>query len=235
MAKLSWDQDGQRFYETGVDHGVIYPKSGTSYGAGVAWNGLTAVTERPSGGEANAIYADNIKYLNLRSNEDFGITIEAYTYPDEFAECDGSKDVVAGVRIGQQRRKVFGFSYQTRIGNDTEGDGYGYKIHLVYNCEAAPSEKNRQTVNESPEATSFSWEVNTTPVAIENGFRPCAHIEIDCSKFITVSQGVATKDQKLIALENMLYGTNASGGSEATDPTLPPPLTVFTTMGWSAS
>lgn len=228
MAKLSWDQDGQRLYETGVDHGVIYPKSGTSYGAGVAWNGLTAVTERPSGGEANAIYADNIKYLNLRSNEDFGITIEAYTYPDEFAECDGSVDVVAGVRIGQQRRKVFGFSYRTRIGSDTDGDEHGYKIHLVYNCEAAPSEKNRQTVNESPEATSFSWEVNTTPVAIEHGFRPCAHIEIDSTKFTTTTQ-----KELLANLENKLYGTDASGGGSATDPQLPDPLTVFADLGWT--
>lgn len=229
--RLAWDQDGQRLYETGVDRGVIYPKNGSSYGNGVAWNGLTAVTERPSGAENNAVYADNMKYLNLKANEEFGITIEAYTYPDEFAECDGSKAAVAGLYINQQTRKPFGFSYRTRIGSDTDGVDHGYKIHIVYNCEAAPSEKNRQTINESPEAIAFSWEVDTTPVQINDYFRPCAHIEIDSTK-VTSAQ--------LTWIENKLYGTDAVAAGDgqsavsAAAPTLPSPSDILTQFGWTA-
>lgn len=223
--KLVWDKDGERLYETGVDRGVIYQKSGSTYGNGVAWNGLTAVNESPSGADSNPIWADNLKYLDLRSNEEFGATIEAYTYPDEFAECDGSKDIVAGVRIGQQTRKPFGFSYRTLIGNDEEYTDYGYKVHIVYGCMASPSEKSRQTVNDSPEATTFSWEVTTTPVKVDiDGVRPFAHIEIDSTK---------VDSAQLKALEDILYGTDHSGQTDGTQPRLPLPLEVFTTLGYT--
>lgn len=218
MSKLVWDKVGERFYETGVDHGVIYQQaSGGTYPKGVAWSGLTAVTEAPSGAEPTPLYADNIKYLNLLSNEDFACTIEAYTYPDEFAECDGSAELADGVRIGQQKRKVFGFSYRTRLGNDVDGDDYGYKLHLVYGCLAAPSEKARNTVNDSPEATTMSWEVSTTPVAVE-GFKPTAHIEIDSTK---------ANPEKLAALEEILYGKD---GDSSTEPRLPLPDEIATLM-----
>ena len=218
MSKLVWDKVGERFYETGVDHGVIYQQnSGGTYPKGVAWSGLTAVTEAPSGAEPTPLYADNIKYLNLLSNEDFACTIEAYTYPDEFAECDGSAELADGVRIGQQKRKVFGFSYRTRLGNDVEGDDYGYKLHLVYGCLAAPSEKARNTVNDSPEATTMSWEVSTTPVAVK-GFKPTAHIEIDSTK---------ANPEKLTALEEILYGKD---GDSSTEPRLPLPDEIATLM-----
>ena len=174
MSKLVWDKTGERLYETGVDHGVLYPiQAGGLYNKGVAWNGLTAVTESPSGAEASPIYADNIKYLNLMSAEEFGATIEAYTYPDEFAECDGSAEIATGVTIGQQARKVFGLSYRTVIGNDVDSNDYGYKLHLIYGALAAPSEKGYTTINDSPEAITFSWEVSTTPVNV-TGFKPTA-------------------------------------------------------------
>lgn len=199
MSKIVWDQNGERRYETGVDHGVLYPiQSGNVYSVGVPWNGLTAITESPSGAEATPLYADNIKYLNLQSAEDFGCTIEAFTYPDEFMECDGTAEVTPGMYVGQQNRKVFGLSYRTIVGNDTESNAYGYKIHLIYGCLATPSEKNYATVNDSPEAITFSWEVKSTPVNI-TGFKPTALITIDSTK---VDAG------KLQALEAILYGSD---------------------------
>lgn len=197
--KLQWDQTGQRFFENGVSKGVLYPinAAGTGYDKGVAWNGLTTVTQSPSGAEVSPVYADNIKYLNLMSSEDFAATIEAYTYPDEFEACDGSANVKPGLKIGQQKRKKFAFCYQTKIGNDVDQD-LGYKIHIIYGCLAAPSERSYETVNESPEAMTFSWEVSTTPVEV-TGFKPTAHIEIDSR---TVSESV------LATIEAALYGTD---------------------------
>lgn len=201
MAKLVWDQSGQKFFETGVSNGVLYVSDGQGgYLKGVAWNGLTSVAENPSGAESNPVYADNIKYLNIISAEEFGATIEAYTYPDEFMECDGSAQVVAGVNIGQQARKSFGISYRTRVGNDVAGDNLGYKIHVIYNCQAAPSGKTYSTVNESPEAITFSWEVTTTPVPVE-GFRPTATVVFDSTKLDV---------EKMAAVENALYGGASS-------------------------
>lgn len=201
MAKLVWDQSGQKFFETGVSNGVLYVSDGQGgYLKGVAWNGLTSVAENPSGAESNPVYADNIKYLNIVSAEEFGATIEAYTYPDEFMECDGSAQVVAGVNIGQQARKSFGISYRTRVGNDVAGDNLGYKIHVIYNCQAAPSGKTYSTVNESPEAITFSWEVTTTPVPVE-GFRPTATVVFDSTKLDA---------EKMAAVENALYGGASS-------------------------
>ena len=198
MAKLVWDQSGQKFFETGISNGVLYVSDGQGgYLNGVAWNGLISVAENPSGAESNPVYADNIKYLNIISAEEFGATIEAYTYPDEFMECDGSAQVVAGVNIGQQARKTFGISYRTRVGNDVAGDNLGYKIHVIYNCQAAPSGKTYSTVNESPEAITFSWEVTTTPVPVE-GFRPTATVVIDSTK---ISASTLQK------VEDALYGT----------------------------
>lgn len=221
MPRITWDDTSKRLYETGVKMGVLYPiqPEGT-YTKGVAWNGLTAVTESPSGAEASALYADDIKYLNLMSNEEFGATIEAYTYPDEFAECDGSAALAKGVMIGQQKRKTFGLCYRTTLGNDVEGNDYGYKLHLVYGCLAAPSEKAYSTINDSPEAITFSWEVSTTPVAV-TGFKPTSQITIDSTKVDT---------SKLSALENVLYGTNADGDTGA-EPRLPLPDEVATLMG----
>lgn len=199
--KLVWDQTGKRLYETGVNQGVLYPQaSGGTYPLGVAWNGLISVTESPSGAEASPSYADNLKYLNLMSAEEFGATIEAYTYPDEFAVCDGSAEIAVGVMIGQQNRKAFGLSYKTLLGNDTDGTDHGYKLHLIYGALAAPSEKGYQTVNDSPEAITFSWELTTTPVSIP-GFKPSASITIDSTK---VDAG------KLAALELILYGKDAT-------------------------
>ena len=201
MAKLVWDQAGQKFFETGVSNGVLYVSDGQGgYLKGVAWNGLTSVAENPSGAESNPVYADNIKYLNIISAEEFGATIEAYTYPDEFMECDGSAQVVAGVNIGQQARKSFGISYRTRVGNDVAGDNLGYKIHVIYNCQAAPSGKTYSTVNESPEAITFSWEVTTTPVPVE-GFRPTSTVVFDSTKLDA---------EKMTAVENALYGGASS-------------------------
>ena len=219
MSKLVWDQVGERLYETGTKKGVLYPFESNAYAKGVAWNGLTAVTESPSGAEATAIYADDIKYLNLRSAEEFGATIEAYTYPDEFAECDGSAYIAPGIKIGQQKRKMFGFSYTTTVGNDTEGDDHGYKIHLVYGATASPSEKSYQTINDSPEAITFSWEVATTPVEVK-GFKPTATLEIDSTK---------VDADKLTALEDILYGT------ENAEPRLPLPDEVVALVGKGAT
>ena len=222
MSKIVWDKEGTRTYETGVKQGVLYPMaSGGAYGKGVAWNGLTAVTESPSGAEASAIYADDIKYLNLLSNEDFGATIEAYTYPEEFAACDGSAEIAPGVTVGQQKRSKFGLSYKTTLGNDVDGNEYGYKIHIIYGALAAPSEKSYATINDSPEAITFSWEVSTTPVNVE-GLKPTANIIIDSTKF------VAEEDKaKLKALEDLLYGT------EEVEPTLPLPDKIIEIMGTS--
>ena len=197
---IEWDKVGEHFYETGISRGVLYPiddkKQGNNkYGDGVAWNGLTSVSESPEGAEVSAIYADNIKYLNLMSAEDFKGTIEAYTYPDEFAECDGSAELLAGVKIGQQPRKIFGLCYRTEIGND-ETSEKGYKLHLVYNCLASPSERSYETINDSPEAITFSWEFSTTPVNVE-GHKPTALVTIDTTKL---------EASKLELLENALYG-----------------------------
>ena len=209
MAKINWDQTGQKIYETGVDHGVVYPygTAETPYSTGFAWNGLTNVTESPSGAEPSPIYADNIKYVNLMSAEEFGATVEAYTYPPEFAECDGSKELAPGVFIGQQARKTFGMSYRTKIGNDVDGDDHGYKLHLIYGALAAPAEKSYATVNDSPEATTFSWELSTTPVNVTGG-KPTACLTIDSTK---------VNKTKLSALEEILYG------KENTEPRLPLP------------
>lgn len=199
MSKLTWDAIGEHFYETGVDHGVFYEydTSAKKFTNGVAWNGLTAVNESPSGAEPTALYADNIKYLNLISAEQYAATIEAYTAPDEFLECDGFASLTDGVTIGQQPRKIFGFCYRTLIGNDTEGTKKGYKLHLVYNCTASPSERGHSTVNESPEAASLSWSISTTPVEV-SGQSPTSTLEIDSTK---------VDPAKLAALEAVLYGT----------------------------
>ena len=199
MSKLVWDQTGERLYETGVKYGVLYVQEGTAYPNGVAWNGLTAVTESPSGAEATPLYADDIKYLNLMSAEEFGATIEAYTYPDEFMVCDGSASLLDGVYIGQQSRKAFGMCYRTTIGNDIENNEYGYKLHLIYGALAAPSEKAYATINDSPEAITFSWEVTTTPVNV-TGYKPTASITIDSTKVDAAA---------LAALEAVLYGTES--------------------------
>ena len=208
MSKLVWDQSGKRLYETGDDHGVLYPiQTGGVYSKGVAWNGLTAVTESPSGADVNDIYADNMKYLGLVGAEKFGATVEAYTYPDEFAECDGSVELVKGATIGQQNRKVFGMVYRTVIGNDVDGNEHGYKLHLIYGATAAPSEKAYNTINEDPEAITFSWELSTTPVNV-TGHKPTASLTIDSTK---------ADPTKLAELEKILFG-----GTE-TEPRLPLP------------
>ena len=197
MSKLVWDQTGERLYETGVKKGVLYVQdSGGTYPKGVVWNGLTTVTESPSGAEATPLYADDIKYLNLMSTEELGGTIEAYTYPDEFAECDGSASLAAGVLIGQQPRKTFGMAYTTTLGNDVDSNAHGYKLHLIYGALASPSEKSYSTINDSPEAITFSWEFSTTPVNVA-GFKPTANIVIDSTK---------ATPEKLTALEKILYG-----------------------------
>jgi len=211
--ELVWDEIGKRFYETGVDHGVLYlPNAQGAYTNGVAWNGLTSVSETPSGAEPNAQYADNIKYLNLFSAEEFGATIEAFTYPDEFAQFDGLATPTPGVVVGQQPRKSFGLSYRSKIGNDVDGDSYGYKLHLVYGCSASPSEKAYNTINDSPEAIAFSWAITTTPVAVP-GFMPTSIITVDSTK---------VSDATLMALEQILYG------DAAVDPAMPLPGTVIT-------
>lgn len=208
MSKLVWDKTGERLYETGVRQGVLYLQAaGGTYPKGVAWNGLTNITETPSGAEATALYADDIKYLNLISAEELGGTIEAYTYPDEFAECDGSASLAAGVYIGQQDRKSFGLCYRTTLGNDVESNAHGYKLHLIYGALASPSEKAYSTINDSPEAITFSWEFNTTPVNV-TGHKPTASITIDSTKVDTA---------KMTALEKILYGDTE------TEPRLPLP------------
>lgn len=215
MSKLVWDKIGERFYETGVDRGVLYlVQAGGLYNKGVAWNGLSAVTESPSGAEATPVYADNIKYLNLMSAEEFGATIEAYMYPDEFAECDGSAELTKGVNIGQQTRKSFGLCYRTILGNDSDSNDYGYKLHLIYGALAAPSEKGYATINDSPEPITLSWEISTTPVNVA-GFKPTACVTIDSTKVAA---------EKLSKLEAILYG------SEDSEPRLPLPDEIITIM-----
>lgn len=217
MARLEFDKVGERFYETGVDHVVLYPMVDGKYPKGYAWNGATNITESPSGADSTALYADNIKYLNLISAEEYGLTIEAYTYPDEFAACDGSIEVATGVVIGQQDRQSFGLSYRTIKGNDTKSNAYGYKLHLVYNAIASPSERAYDTINDSPDAITFSWEVNTTPVAITTGnYKPTASVVIDSTTADPV---------KLKALEDKLYGTETE---EATLPSIDDVITMMT-------
>lgn len=215
MSILKWDQVGEKFYETGVKKGVLYPMNTMGqYPKGVAWNGLTAVTESPSGAEATAIYADDAKYLSLMSAEEFGATIEAYTYPVEFEACDGSAEIATGVTIGQQARNAFGMSYVTTVGNDTENNNHGYKLHIIYGALASPSEKGYSTINDSPEAITFSWTVTTTPVAVE-GLKPTASLVIDSRK---------ADPTKLAALEKILYGSAES------EPRLPLPDEIATLM-----
>lgn len=223
MPRLIWDQTGERIYETGTDHGVVYPISKDfKYPKGYAWIGLTAVTESPSGAEANPIWADNIKYVTLRSVEEFGFTIEAYTYPDAWHECDGCTEPIKGVAVGQQKRKAFGFSYRSKIGNDTELDSHGYKLHLIYNSTASPSERAFASMNDNPEAITFSWECSSTPVPVTfkdaegNDLNPVANITIDST---------AVDAAKLKSLEDMLYGT---ADAEAM---LPLPDDVFKLFG----
>ena len=222
--KLVWDKTGEHYYETGVKNGVLYPMSASgTYPKGVAWNGLTAITESPSGAEATALYADDIKYLNLMSNEEFGATVEAYTYPDEFAECDGSASLTEGVYIGQQARKTFGLCYRTTLGNDSKGNDYGYKLHIIYGAMASPSEKAYSTINDSPDAITFSWELSTTPVAVAN-FKPTASLTIDSTKVDL---------QKLATLEEILNGKDGTGEDHSTgavDPRLPLPDEIANIM-----
>lgn len=223
MSKIVWDKTGERFYETGVDRGVLYPiQEGGLYNKGVAWNGLSSVSESPSGAESSATYADNIKYLNLISAEEFGATVEAYTYPDEFAECDGSAAAVTGVYLGQQSRKMFGMCYRTKVGNDVDGQDHGYKLHLIYGAQASPSEKAYQTINDSPEPIAFSWEITTTPVNV-TGYKPTASITIDSTK----------ADKTCLAkLEEILYGKDATEPEDldGVEPRLPLPDEVITLM-----
>lgn len=217
MAKLVWDKTGDRLYETGVKNGVLYIPTAGVYSKGVAWNGLTAVTESPSGAEATALYADDTKYLSLMSTEEFGATIEAYTYPDEFAACDGSAALADGVMIGQQKRSTFGLCYKTTIGNDTDGNDHGYKLHIIYGALAAPSEKAYASINDSPEAITFSWEITTTPVNV-TGAKPTASLVIDSTK---------ADPSKLAALEDILYGKDGEPGNE---PRLPLPDEIKSLM-----
>lgn len=213
--KLVWDQVGEKTYETGVSQGVIYPiDDDGNYPKGVAWNGLNQISENPSGAEETAIYADNIKYLSLFSAEEFGATIEAYTYPDEYAECDGSAEIAPGVLIGQQTRKGFGLCYRTEFGNDVKGEAYGYKLHIIYNCKVTPSEKAYSTINDSPEAITFSWECKTTPVPVE-GFKATASVVIDSTK---------VSEDKMAALEKILYG------SDEAEARLPMPSEIITLL-----
>lgn len=217
MAKLVWDKTGDRLYETGVKNGVLYIPTSGVYSKGVAWNGLTAVTESPSGAEATALYADDTKYLSLMSTEEFGATIEAYTYPDEFAACDGSAELADGVMIGQQKRSTFGLCYKTTIGNDTEGNEHGYKLHIIYGALAKPSERAYASINDSPEAITFSWEITTTPVNV-TGAKPTASLVIDSTK---------ADPSKLAALEDILYGKD---GEPANEPRLPLPDEIKSLM-----
>lgn len=217
MAAITWDATGERLFETGVDHGVLYPISSSgTYNNGVAWNGLSAITESPSGAEATAVWADNIKYVNLLSAEEFGATVEAYTYPDEFAICDGTAELVDGVIVGQQARKVFGLCYRTKIGNDVDGNDHGYKLHIIYGAQASPSEKAYSTINDSPEAISFSWELTTTPVNV-TGMNATSYLVIDSTK---------CDAEKLTALEKILYGS----AEPDTAPRLPLPDEIKTLM-----
>lgn len=222
MARLIWDNTGDRYYETGVKMGVLYPQVSGAYPKGVAWNGLTSVTESPSGAESNPQYADDIKYLDLYSAEEFGATINAFTYPEEFAKCDGSAEIAKGAMIGQQIRQPFGLCYRTTFGNDTEGNEHGYKIHIIYGAKASPSEKAYNTINDSPEPIEFSWEVTTTPVTV-TGFKPTANMVIDSTK---------VEKAKLTALEDILYGKDGSGSNE---PRLPMPDEIIQLLGGTSS
>ena len=216
MAKLVWNEAGKRLYETGVDRGVLYVSNGSGgYNKGVVWNGLVSVNESPSGAEATPLYAGNVKYVELMSNEEFGASIEAYTYPEEFEQCDGSAELAEGVTIGQQPRKSFGLCYRTKIGNDTAGDEHGYKIHLIYGAKAAPTEKSYTTINDSPEAITFSWEITTTPIEVA-GHKPTATLTIDSTK---------VQPDKLEAIEKKLYGDTA------TEATLPTPAEILAIIG----
>lgn len=217
MAKLVWDQTGEHFYETGVKNCALYPVNTQTgaYTTGVAWNGITGITESPSGADPNPLYADDIKYLNLRASEEFGATIEAYTYPDEFAECDGTVSPVTGVKLGQQKRKMFGLAYITTLGNDTQENDYGYKIHIIYGATASPSERGYSTINDSPEAITFSWELTTTPVEV-TGYKPVANIEIDSTKLDATH---------LAAVKGALFGT------ESAEPYLPLPDALIVLCG----
>lgn len=219
MAKIVWDKTGEKIYETGVKNGVLYlPDETGAYNTGVAWNGLTTVTESPSGAEATPLYADDIKYAELLSAEEFGATVECYTYPDEFAECDGSAEPTPGVTIGQQNRKTFGLCYRTTLGNDVKGNEYGYKLHLIYGAKAAPSEKAYSTINDSPEAITFSYEVTTTPVNV-TGYKPTASLIVDSTK---------VKPENLQKLEDVLYGKDGAAESGANlEPRLPLPDEVI--------
>lgn len=210
MAKLVWDAIGEHFFEIGVKKGVLYPIENNVYPKGVAWNGLSSVQESPDGAESNDIYADDIKYLSIRSVENFKGTIEAFYYPDEFKPCNGEVEVVNGVTIGQQARKSFGFAYVTSLGNDTDFQDYGYKINLVWGCTVSPSEETHETINESPEPEPFSWEFDTIPVNV-TGHKPTAHMEIDSTKFVTDDQKAA-----LLAFEEILYGRDAADAADAT-------------------
>lgn len=222
MAKVVWDDIGEKKYELGVDHGMLYPMVANAYTNGVPWNGLTGVTESPSGAEANKNYADNIEYANILSAEEFGATIEAFTFPDEFKACDGYAEIAEGVVIGQQNRAKFGFSYRTKTGNDTEGQDLGYKIHVVYGAQASPSERSYSTINDSPELTTLSWEVSTTPVPVP-GHKPTATLIFDSTKVAAA---------KMKAIEDILYGTDGSGDSDAgTEPRLPMPAEIIQIMG----
>ena len=227
MSRIRWDATGEKLYEVGVDRGVLFPFAGNgTYATGVAWNGLTAVNESPSGAEPTKLYADNINYLTLMSVEELGLTIEAYTYPEEFEECDGSKEVKPGVSIGQQTRKHFGFVYRSLIGNDEDGNDHGYKLHIIYDCLASPTEKGHSTVNDSPDVSPFSWTVSTTPVDMGvTGAKPSACITIDSTKIT---------DTILKAIEDLIYGKDAGDNQEATEPTLPTPaqiLALFPNVG----
>lgn len=221
MSKLVWDKEGEHLYETGVKNCALYVRddNGKKYGTGVPWNGITGITESPSGAEANPLYADDTKYLNLYSAEELGATVEAYTYPDEFAECDGSASIATGVTIGQQTRKTFGLAYKTVVGNDTESNDYGTKIHILYGCKASPSEKAYATINDSPEAITFSWELTTTPVDVP-GYKKTASITIDTTKFTSPEDKA-----KLKKLEEKLFG------SDSEEATLPTPEEVMSIMG----
>lgn len=214
--KLKWDETAEHLYETGVDHCVLYKQAANgTYPKGVVWNGITGITESPSGAESNPLYADNIKYLDLRSAEEYGATVEAYTYPEEFEECDGTKEIAPGVTVGQQNRTSFGLSYRTQLGNDVQYENYGYKLHIIYGATASPSEKGYQTISDSPEAISFSWELSTTPVKSSvEGIKPTASLTIDSTR---------VDPDKLAELEQILYGTPAGSGSEAVEARLPLP------------
>lgn len=219
--RAKWDQTGERKFEAGVDQAMLYPvDENGAYSHGVPWNGMSAVNEAPTGAEPTAVWADNKKYLNLFSAEEYKATIEAFMYPDEFAECDGSAEVAPGVFIGQQDRKMFGFAYRTLIGNDVKGQSFGYKLHLVYGCQASPSDKNHGTTNENPDVDPMSWEVSTTPVDVP-GFKPTATFEIDSTK---------TSAEKLKAIEDILYGTDGVGEGAGTEARLPLPAEIIEIM-----